>query len=395
MTTAATQAALNAEIAARKAADTNEASIRAATVGAEGTARLAADTALAARVTALENTVKPPSDLQAAINAAPSGGTVNATGGVYHQRVTISKPLTLIGGTIDGTGLGVPLQQGVLTVTAPVTLVGVRCTGSAGAGLAVVGASDVLLSGCELDNNVQEGYTVNSGCARVTFRACHIHHNNVALSVDRGWEAGGGKVSNSSAVLFDGCEADHNGGPGIWYDIDNTAAEVRNCRCHDNVGAGIMFEISDGASIHDNVVWACGTPTDGWYWPAGILISSSSDALVANNVVGHCQVGIAVLSQDRAPWNAVHGNVLTGNTIVMDAPKSGSECAAISVAQDFAGTVETTRAASNRFWFPSAEPQYNRFGMWGGATLDTLAKLNAASLTTAPNSYLATAPSVP
>lgn len=43
----------------------------------------------------------PPADLQAAINAAASGATINATGGTYSGSFTIAKALTLIGGTIN------------------------------------------------------------------------------------------------------------------------------------------------------------------------------------------------------------------------------------------------------------------------------------------------------
>ena len=416
MTTAATTTQLNAEIAARKAGDTNEASIRAAAVTAEGQARLAADTALAARATKLEANmanvvlrvqaleahftppappVPPPwtwASLQAAINGTAPGGTINATGQTFHETPTINKSLTLVGGTVDATGLGVALQAGALKIAASnVNVSGFRATGSSGAGIAVVGASDVALTDCEFDNNIQEGYTVNGGCARVTFLRCHIHHNNVARTVDPGWEAGGGKTSTSSAVLFDTCEADHNGGPGIWYDINNTAAEVRNCSAHDNE-IGIMFEISDGALIHDNLVSA-NFHNDGWYWPAGILISSSKNAAVYNNVVHSGAVGIAVISQNRGgSWNTVSGNYIHDNDIVMTVkdPANTGEYAALSFAQDWAGTMETggNHEAANRFWLPAAEPAWNRFGMWGGSSLQTIAELNAAGVSTGASRYL-------
>jgi hypothetical protein len=327
--------------------------------------------------------------LQAAIDGTPVGGTVNATGRTFHERVTITKSITLIGGTIDATGLGVPLQAGALTVLSPATLTGFRVTGSAGAGIAVVNTTDVSLTNCELDNNIQEGYTVH-GAQRVTFLGCHIHHNNVARTVDPGWEAGGGKTTNSSGVVFDGCEVDHNGGPGIWYDINGNAAVVRNNRVHDN-DRGIMFEISNGAKIYGNVVWA-NMHNDGWYWPAGILISSASNAEVYNNVVHSGATGIAVLSQSRADAPVVSGNYVHDNDIVMSAkdPANTGEYAALSFAQDWAGTVETgnNHEAANRFWFSTPEPSWDRFGMWQGARLDTLAKLNASGLSTGASRYL-------
>jgi hypothetical protein len=341
--------------------------------------------------------VEPPpawpwASLQAAIAATPAGGTLDATGRTFRERVVVNKNITLRGGTIDGTGLGVPLQQGVLNVTSPATLVGVRATGSSGGGISIDNTADVTVSDCEFDNNIQQGYHV-SGCQRITFLRCHIHHNNVARTIDPGWEAGGGKVAVSSDVTFDACESDHNGGPGIWADIDVRNWIVRNCLVHDNE-RGIMFEISDGARIYGNTLAANGRANDGWCWSASILISSSKNAEVYGNVIHALGTGIAVLSQKRGgTWDTVTGNYVHDNDIAMEPPIAGGEWAGLSFAQDWAGTMETgnNREGANRFWFPSPEPSWQRFGGWAGVRLDTLAKLNASALSVAPSRYLTTA----
>jgi hypothetical protein len=332
-------------------------------------------------------------NIQDAVNSTTTGGTLVIPAGTYHELVTISRAITIsaTGAVIDATGLGVALQHGALTITGTgVSITGLRVTGSSGAGLDVNGGNTVRITNVELDNNIQLGYHV-SGASDVVFSGCHIHHNNVARTIDPAWEAGGGKVVLSSGVIFDGCEADHNAGPGIWYDIDNTASEVKNCQVHDNE-RGIMFEISDGALIHDNVIWANMHP-DGWYWAAGILISSSKNAEVYSNVVHSGATGIVVLSQNRGgSWNTVSGNSVHDNDVVMTAkdPANNGEYAALAFVQDWAGTIETgsNHEAANRFWFPAAEPGWDRFGMWGGATLDTIAKLNASSLSAGASRYL-------
>jgi hypothetical protein len=60
-----------------------------------------------------------PPDLQAAINAASSGATINATGGTYSGSFTINKALTLIGGTITvptGTASGLYITHNDVVV---------------------------------------------------------------------------------------------------------------------------------------------------------------------------------------------------------------------------------------------------------------------------------------
>src|SRR5512137_1265431 len=71
--------------------------------------------ALAARVAALETTTPPPppppppppstfpTNLQAAIDAAPVGSTIDVTGGpIYNEKIIITKKLTLIGARVSG-----------------------------------------------------------------------------------------------------------------------------------------------------------------------------------------------------------------------------------------------------------------------------------------------------
>jgi hypothetical protein len=244
-----------------------------------------------------------------------------------------------------------------------------------------------------LFTNEQEGYLVNNA-SDVVFLGGKIRDNNPADKYSSGWEAGGGKVQGSSTVVFDTVESFGNHGPGIWYDIDNSGAIVQNCRIHNNLNAGIFFEISDGASIHDNIVWDNGSASSGWNWAAGILISSSKNASVYANIVRSRFTGVAVLSQDRgqARWNAVTGNLVHDNDIIMAVkePTGSSEYAGVGFAQDFAGTLETGNnfASANRFWFPPNQPTWNRFSWWQGKSLETLAALNASTLSTLPSRYL-------
>jgi parallel beta-helix repeat protein len=102
-----------------------------------------------------------------------------------------------------------------------------------------------------------------------------------------------------------------NIGPGLWLDIDNRAAVIRDNRVEDNIGAGIFYEISAGPTvIEDNEVRGNGhTDTD--RLTAGILISNSSNVTVRGNVLTDNARGIAAVSRgDRDP--------ATGRLVVID-----------------------------------------------------------------------------
>ncbi len=242
----------------------------------------------------------------------------------------------------------------------------------------------------------------------MTFLRDHIAYNNVALTVDPGWEAGGGKAHGTN-IVFDGCEADHNGGPGIWFDqwypagtpasakVYNPGAVVRNSRVHDNLGAGIMYEVSRGATIADNVVWHNGSASAGWVWAAGILISSSSDANVYGNLVAWNLDGISVVSQDRADAaGPVGGNSVHDNTVALGSPVAGdgSDKTLLAFIDDWASGMYTSGAANtaarNAYWDLAPEPQWARFGSWNGTSLQTLGALNGTPLGGA-STYLSTA----
>jgi len=92
-----------------------------------------------------------------------------------------------------------------------------------------------------------------------------------------------------------------------------------NNRVHHNVGQGILFEISNGGSIHDNAVWENGWGNNAWGWGAGIVISSSGNANVYSNTVAWNAAGISVIAMNRPDTQVVSGNYIHNNTIVRKA----------------------------------------------------------------------------
>ena len=124
-----------------------------------------------------------------------------------------------------------------------------------------------------------------------------------------------------------------------------------------------MFEISDGATVENNIVWENGWGYPTWGWGAGVLISSSSNATVRDNLLAWNADGISVVSQsrDRPGGDAVRGVSVLDNTIISDA-MGGFMLAWL---QDWPGSMYAADSknvgAGNRFWHESPEPTECRF----------------------------------
>jgi parallel beta-helix repeat protein len=188
----------------------------------------------------------------------------------------------------------------------------------------------------ELFNGGQLGLSGSGGEVRVEGNA--IHHNNTEAFAT-GWEAGGMKITWANDVTIDGNNVYLNNGPGIWCDLNCFNMTFSNNNVHHNLGVGIMFEISDGAEIFGNTVWenGWGVNQTGWAYNAGILIASSRNANVYDNLVAWNGDGITVISQCRAylddertcdvehEWNQVHGNEVHDNVIVLGEHTVGTE----------------------------------------------------------------------
>lgn len=205
-----------------------------------------------------------------------------------------------------------------------------------------------------------------------------IHDNNTE-HYSTGWEAGGVKAAGLNGAVFESNESYNNRGPGLWCDGDCINVTYRRNIVHHNKGIGIFFEISDGALITDNIVYENGW-VDGshsWAYESGILISSSSNAEVTNNIVAWNGDGISVISQCRTNsgncldlthrWNNVKGNYIHDNTIIMNpdpvAPYNNFTLAYVRDIKDANGVAymymyspeANNRGANNRYWFPQPD----------------------------------------
>ena len=115
----------------------------------------------------------------------------------------------------------------------------------------------------------------------------------------------------------------HNIGHGLWTDIGNTNTLYEGNWVWWNLGDGIKHEISHNVIIKNNDVRYNGLFFDGWLWGSQILIQTSNDAEVYDNVIfidADIGNGIGIMHTERTqpPWgpfdgknNYIHHNEIT------------------------------------------------------------------------------------
>jgi len=184
------------------------------------------------------------------------------------------------------------------------------------------------VSNCHVLRNGQIGIVGAGHGARLLDNT--IAYNNEA-HFNPGWEAGALKVVLSDGVQIAGNWVHHNGGPGIWCDIDNRHALIEKNVVEDNEQIGIFYEISYGAVIRRNLVRRNGLApwVQDYVWGAGILVAASPDVEVYENRLEDNRGGIAGVQQPRGSGTHgphvirnlhVHHNTTQCNAITAETP---------------------------------------------------------------------------
>ena len=194
---------------------------------------------------------------------------------------------------------------------------------------ATFSANDLTVRRCIFQDNGQQGFS-GSHNDRLRLDGCTARRNN-NKEFPRGWEAGGNKMCMSRGVIYENCRFINNHGCGVWFDISNVDATIRNCLIADNEDAGIFYEISYGLHAHDNVIVGNGMrPSKGsWGANGGVCISSSPGCVIERNLIIGNEQGFCFREQDRttppidgargpevAVWNhdeAVRNNLFVNN----------------------------------------------------------------------------------
>ncbi len=130
------------------------------------------------------------------------------------------------------------------------------------------------------------------------------------------WEAGGAKWTETSGTTIRRFYAAHNGGPGIWLDIDNASNTIEGSLAVGNQIAGIMLEYRTTETlVQHNVV--AQTRWRSWSGTGILSQAASRNAYAHNTVVENQGTGLWLrLDPDRRAadgGNAVSNNVVVGN----------------------------------------------------------------------------------
>ena len=167
-----------------------------------------------------------------------------------------------------------------------------------------------------IDNNIHHNgqMGVSGQGAGLVFEGNEIAYNNTA-GFSSLWEAGGSKWVNTDGLIVRNNFSHHNGGPGLWTDIDNINTTYEGNVVEDNIGPGIMHEISYDAVIRDNRISRNGKGYRYWA-PAGILVIDSPNVEVSGNTLIDNKGGIAVIQDERVAGR--HGSLVVDNVSIHD-----------------------------------------------------------------------------
>ncbi|HEY0977552.1 MAG TPA: right-handed parallel beta-helix repeat-containing protein, partial [Flavobacteriales bacterium] len=188
--------------------------------------------------------------IQAAVNAASPGQTIQIPGAVYNERVTIDKSLTLVGASetgviVDGTGLGIGSGITINSGVTNVSISGLTVRNFQGAGpnsyagiYAIGGNNNLSVDAVTLKDNVGgSGFYANGPIDAVTLNNLDISgHTNVSGAA-RGIVIWNGLKSN---VTITNCEVYNNNCCGIeLQDGTATGVTMSGNNVHDNGDNGI------------------------------------------------------------------------------------------------------------------------------------------------------------
>ena len=160
-----------------------------------------------------------------------------------------------------------------------------------------------LIEGSELrdsliSNNGQMGVRGERGGGMVVADT-EIAYNGT-LQYEWFWEAGGSKFLYVNDFQFIDNWVHHNGGPGIWFDIDTYDSVVTGNLSESNEVMGMFIEASFGATISHNVFRDNGFGPNAGRLGAGLSVSAVSDALVTENRFEDNALEFSAIHYDRS-----------------------------------------------------------------------------------------------
>ncbi len=153
----------------------------------------------------------------------------------------------------------------------------------------------------------------------VVIEGNEIAYNNPTAS-NMDFEGGGGKLVKTRWAAVRNNYSHHNGGVGLWTDIDNRDVLYEGNRVEYNVREGIAHETNGpGCVIRNNTLVGNGQQDvrkNYWLWGAGIGVHASPNVEVYGNTLRDNATGIALVQQARG--GGAYGQYLVQNVYVHD-----------------------------------------------------------------------------
>ena len=246
----------------------------------------------------------------------PTGRTVTTSVTPYAFR-SEARGVTIRSLTV--TRYATQAQHGAIEAEGPDWLIeGVTATDNHGLGFYFTGDRTIVRDSTAVGNG-QMGMG-GSGAADARVERVVLAFNNGA-GFDDEWEGGGAKFTRTTNMSFTDSYVHDNDGTGIWFDIDALDTVISGNNSADNSGAGIFYEISQGATITGNTVTGngFGEAALGWVWGAGIQIAASERVVVTGNLVTGNRMAVMGIQQDRGSGDrgehVLDDLTVSGNTI--------------------------------------------------------------------------------
>ena len=229
------------------------------------------------------------------------------------------------------------------------------------AGLGVGRSRNCIVRNCDLSYNGNTGLGMGE-CEDCIVEDCTLLANNYRR-FHAGWHAGGMKcIPRNRRCIIRRCEAAYNiESDGIWFDSDNADIQILGNVSHHNGGCGIFYEINKGGGIiADNLVYA--------NRGRGIYISGSQNTWVVHNTVAGNQAGIVCMPRGPEwPLENVHvlNNLLIRNTITGEGHARGCEltlfmgCPADSYTRTVASNHSDYNLYAEAGWAPTMRHSWN------------------------------------
>lgn len=276
------------------------------------------------------NTAKPGDKLILADGAYPSGVNLSSSGasGGMIELIAANAGKAIFAGAVSQSGQwwrvsgitvsgyktsGMQNEQAAIRTGSNSIWENVSAIKNSSTGIGIFGTNVKLINPRAIENGTN-GMGSSKG-SNITIVGGLVHRNNRGVTADNapwavasnkdafqvnglwfgnpGNEGGGGKHVGVNDYVVDGVEFSENGGPGIWFDIDNHKRTIRNCHSHHNtwvkpgqtyMGVGFADEINgDSEALYENNYSHDNTSTAFSLWECAHI------TLRGNHIVGNLE----------------------------------------------------------------------------------------------------------